>query len=146
MAERGRQGPPGIVAALRREAREERPEFSAVLHERVLAATQRARPSPAVPPPARQRAIVLGGLGTATLAAAIVVGFMPRWPAPRAVVREVDVVVTDPAAGIERLPTPGEIVADVLAEVTTMAAAAVGVPPWTAYDAYDAAGFSPGDL
>lgn len=146
MAERGRHGPPGLVAALRREARAERPEFSATLHERVLAATQRARPAPAMPPPAMRRAALLGCLATATLGAAIMFGVVVPWPAPEASVREVDVVLIDPAVGIERLPTPGEIGAGVLAEVTTMAAAAVGVPLQTDFFAYDALGSMPDDL
>lgn len=146
MAERGPQGSPGIVAALRREARAERPEFSAVLHERVMAAMQRVRPAPAVQPPARQRVIRRGGLATATLGTAILIGLMAPWTAFRAVVREVDVVLIDPADGIERLPTPGEIGAGVLAELTTMAAAAVGVPSWNTSAANDEVGFGPGDL
>jgi len=47
--------------------------------------------------------------------------------------------------GIERLPTPGEIGEGVLAEVTTLAAAAVGLPEFTGLAMLDPAAFAPAD-
>jgi hypothetical protein len=126
-----------LAAALRREARAERPAFAPALHEGVLAALARSVPraagaaapaglEPAVARPRRASpwSVATGGLAAAVACLAVaVVPVAPR-PAPPAALP----VAAEAEAGIERLPTPDEIGSTVFAQVATFAALAVGIP------------------
>lgn len=132
-----------LSTRLRREARVERPQFSAAIHGRVLAALAAGPRRPQEPRtlrPARFAAL-LGGVAAAAACVAVAVGFVALGPPTRPGSGDADRVATESPPGIERLPTPGEIGAGVLAEMTSLAAAAVGVPEWT-----DLAGFDPAAL
>lgn len=136
----------GLVAALRREARAERPPFSAALHDGVLAAVaveSARRPSRPAGRPARFRA-ALGGLAAAVACAVVAIGGFWRREAPRPGNAAPVAAVAD-MPGIERLPTPAEIGAGVLAEVTTLAADAVGLRELTGLASLDPAMFGPAD-
>jgi hypothetical protein len=127
-----------LAAALRREARAERPAFAPAMHEGVLAALAArsvpraagaAAPAGREPAVARPRraspwSVATGGLAAAVACLAVaVVPVAPR-PAPPAALP----VAADTEAGIERLPTPDEIGSTVFAQVATFAALAVGIP------------------
>jgi hypothetical protein len=127
-----------LAAALRREARAERPAFAPAMHEGVLAALAArsvpraagaAAPAGLEPAVARPRRSFAGSVATGGLAAVVaslavaVVTLGPR-PAPPATVP----AAAEAEAGIERLPTPDEIGSTVFAQVATFAALAVGVP------------------
>lgn len=147
--QRARRGEPGLVAMLRREARAGRPMFSGALHERVVAGIAAATPVPAAPAPVRSprghRRVPLGGLVvTGAVVVALVAAATGRRQAPPAATTA-DVALTAAAIGIERLPTPGEIGEGVLEEVTTLAAAAVGVAAWGDLAVIDPALFAGAD-
>lgn len=127
-----------LAAALRREARAERPAFAPAMHEGVLAALAArsvpraagaAAPAGREPAVARPRraspwSVATGGLAAAVACLAVaVVPVAPR-PAPPAALP----VAAEAEAGIERLPTPDEIGSTVFAQVATFAALAVGIP------------------
>jgi len=144
-----------LAARLRREARGSRPDFSPALHGRVVAAVAAAAvhraakdpPVTVIVPPQRygRKAGVL--IGAACVAVAVLVaGVRPR-PASSSASPEggVDVAALEGGPGIERLPTPAEIGEGVLAEVTTFAVAAVGVPAWNDLATFDPVSFVPGD-
>lgn len=146
--DRSRRAGVRLAGALRREARAERPEFSPTLQHRVVAAVaaeRGARVAPVTPPVTGRRSMLLGGLATTAFGVMIAVALL----APRAAMPPVggvaDVGVSEPLQGIERLPTPGEIGAGVLAEVTTIAAMAVGVPEWSDLAGFDPAPFTGAD-
>lgn len=131
-----RHGARGLAAALRREARAGRPAFSPALHDGVLAAVAATSRRRSTPPAGRHRpawsAATVGGLAACAAVAIAVVPLRlapPPWGSTADVAREPAAVADGP--GIERLPTPAEIGEGVLAEVTTLAAAAVGLPEWT---------------
>lgn len=130
---------------LRREARARRPPFSSTLHERVCAAVAAAPPGRlAVARCGRPRvAGAAGGLAAVAAAAALVVGWWRPDAEPR--LAAVDAPPVTAVPGIERLPTPGEIGADVMAEVTSLAAAAVGVPSLDDLAAFDPGAFAAAD-
>jgi hypothetical protein len=127
-----------LAAALRREARAERPPFAPALHEGVLAtlaarsvarADRPAAPAGHEPAVARPRralpwSAATGGLAAAVACLAVAVVTVGPRPAPPAALP----VAADTEAGIERLPTPDEIGATVFAQISTFAALAVGVP------------------
>lgn len=142
MAERRRRGgaPPGLTAALARAARAERPVFSPALQERVCAAIVAGRRGGGARWPAPRPA--WRGPAVGSLAAAVVGGLLLgvawRWSIPQPAQPAAAIAATD-GPGIERLPTPGEIGADLLAEMTSLVAAAAGVPSWN-----DFAAFAPG--
>lgn len=142
-----------LSAGLRREARGSRPDFSPALHGRVVAAVAapavaRATSDPPVTVVETPRR--LGRAAGVLIAAAcvavalIVAGVRPRPQSP-SLERGVDVAALAGGPGIERLPTPAEIGEGVLAEVTTFAVAAVGVPAWNDIAAFDPASFVPAD-
>ena len=122
-----------LEARLRRESRAGRPAFSAALHDRVMAgvATDSARRITEAAerlPPARPSAS-LGGIAVALAGVAVAIGGIGGWFSRGPwVVPEAAAVAVAEIPGIERLPTPGEIGEGVLAEVTMLAADAVGVP------------------
>ncbi|MFM8734580.1 MAG: hypothetical protein ACKOC8_05225 [Pirellulales bacterium] len=143
-----------LAARLRHEARSCRPGFSPALHGRVVAAMAapavvRAAndlPATAVAPPRRRRDRAAGLLITAACVAValLVAGVRPQ-PQQPSLENGVDVAGATGGTGIERLPTPAEIGEGVLAEVTTLAVAAMGVPAWNDLAAFDPASLVPGD-
>ncbi|MFM7035737.1 MAG: hypothetical protein ACKOYJ_11260 [Planctomycetia bacterium] len=143
-----------LAARLRHEARGCRPGFSPALHGRVVAAVAapavvRAAndlPATAVAPPLWRRQRAAGLLITAAcVAVALVVAGVRSQPQRPSLEDGVDLAGVAGGPGIERLPTPAEIGEGVLAEVTTLAVAAVGVPAWSDLAAFDPASFVPGD-
>ena len=134
-----RGGPRGLAAALRAEARAERPTFSASLHGRVVAAV--AVESRAAGAGRGRSARVPALIGVLAAAVACVVGVAWFRPAPRAGFT----AGVDATPGIERLPTLDEIGEGVVAEVTTLAAAAVGVAEWADLATFDPAAFAAAD-
>ena len=139
-------GDGGLAARLRRDAGATRPAFSVALHERVCAAVADTMPPAPARPPHRGRrlrwATLAGGLAAVACIAALVGG---GWRAPVAGPPPGAAWAATDGPGIERLPTPGEIGEGVLAEVTTLAAAAVGVPALTDLAAFDPAGLVAAD-
>lgn len=140
-----------LSARLRREARGSRPAFSPALHGRVVAAVAapavaRAASDPpvavVVPPRRHGRAAGVLIMAACVAIALVVAGVRSQ---SRSLEGGVDVAGVVGGPGIERLPTPGEIGEGVLAEVTTFAVAAVGVPAWNDLAAFDPASFVPGD-
>lgn len=139
------EGGRGLSAALRQEARADRPAFSTALHERVCAAVaetpRRAvvRGAPRWPWPSG--AGLVGGMATVVAAALLMVGAM-WWPVTRPRSPAAATVADTDVPGIERFPTPGEIGEGVLAEVRDLAEAAVGVPGFADLAAFDANAFT----
>lgn len=125
----------GLAARLRREARAERPAFSPSLHAGVVAAVARGSRRPSGRAAGRRRWSPAALACIAAACGALVLGV--PWPRPPAPPDAVPVAVVADVPGIDRLPTPGEIGDGVIAEVTTLAAAAVGLPAWRALAALD---------
>lgn len=143
MADRSRADSRRLAARLRREARRGRPAFSAALHERVVAALAPPGPAPAARRGVAWRPAAVGGLVAAACAALVGAASRP-WQAPPAMPDAAAVAGVE-LPGIERLPTPAEIGAGVLAEVTTLAADAVGLPAWSDLAALDPTLIAPAD-
>lgn len=137
---RGSMGSRDLAARLRREARGRRPPFSSALHDRVRTAIAASTLRPPIAGH-RIRSRAVGAVGG--LAAAVALACAWLWPAPQSPPTAGPTVAVLP--GIERLPTPGEIGAGVVAEVTTLAAAAVGVPSLEELAALDPVAFAPAD-
>lgn len=119
----GSHAVPGLVVALRRAARRERPLHDDGLEQRILRAVG-AVPAAGRGSRFRERRVV-AGMGFAAAAAASVIlcwspGLLGRLPSLPAV----------EAVAFEELPLPDELGAQLLAETAAVAAEAVGLPRW----------------
>ncbi|MCE9629691.1 MAG: hypothetical protein K8S94_03090 [Planctomycetia bacterium] len=124
--------------ALKQEAYRERPEFSPALHARILASVTDGT-APMVPIQPRRR--FTAWMPAAIAAAAVLVGFgvssTVQWPAD---VATNSVQPDEQELMIERIPTLSEIGESLLAETSSLAADAAGLPRWN--DLVEAGGWS----